>query len=171
MNMRDMIPWSRGSRPLTRSFDGDPLLSLHREMNRLFDDVFRGFDTPATFRSLPGFGGAWPKLEIADTGKEVKVSAEVPGMEEKDIEVLLDDGYLTIRGEKTSATSDKDKQFSEHFYGKFERRIPLDAAVEADKVTAAFKNGLLTVTLPKAEPAASTSKRIAIGGTTSRADS
>ncbi|MBI5129807.1 MAG: Hsp20/alpha crystallin family protein [Rhodopseudomonas palustris] len=162
MNMRDMIPWSRGSQPLARAFDGDPFLSLHREMNRLFDDVFRGFDAPALSNRLAAFGNVWPKLEIANTEKELKVSAEVPGMAEKDIEVLLDDGVLTIRGEKTSATEDKDKQFSEHFYGKFERRVPLDVPVAADKVSAAFKNGVLTVTLPKAEPIPATSKRIAI---------
>jgi HSP20 family protein len=162
MNMRDIIPWSRGSQPAVPSFNGDPFLSLHREMNRLFDDVFRGFDAPALANRFPAFGSSWPKLEIADTEKELTVSAEVPGMEEKDIEVLLDDGALTIRGEKTSATEDKDKQFSEHFYGKFERRIPLDAAIAADKVSASFKNGLLTVTLPKNGPAPSSAKRIAI---------
>jgi HSP20 family protein len=162
MNMRDIIPWSRGNQPLARSFEGDPFLSLHREMNRLFDDVFRGFDAPALTARMAPFGAGWPKLEIAETDTTLKVSAEVPGMEEKDIEVLLDDGTLTIRGEKTSATGDKDKQFSEHFYGKFERRIPLAVPVAADKVTAAFKNGLLTVTLPKTAPPASSSKRIAI---------
>jgi len=162
MNMRDIIPWGRVNQPLARSYEGDPFLSLHRDMNRLFDDVFRSFDMPALAGRTAAFGTGWPKLEIADTGPELKVAAEVPGMAENDIEVLLDDGYLTIRGEKTSATEDKDKQFSEHFYGKFERRIPLDAPVAADKVTAAFKNGLLTVTLPKTAPATGASKRIAI---------
>jgi HSP20 family protein len=162
MNMRDMIPFGRAGQPLARAFEGDPFLSLHREMNRLFDDAFRGFNLPAADNRLPSFGTAWPKLEIADTDKELKVSAEVPGMEEKDIEVLLDDGYLTIRGEKTSATEDKDKQFSEHFYGKFERRVALDVPVATDKVSAAFKNGVLTVTLPKAAPVENKSKRIAI---------
>jgi HSP20 family protein len=165
MNMRDIIPWGRGNEPLARSFQGDPFLSLHREMNRLFDDVFRGFNAPAGFTKLPGLGSAWPKLEISDTDKEVKIAAEVPGMEEKDIEVLLDDGSLTIRGEKTSDTDDKDKQFSEHFYGKFERRIPIDVPVVSDKVTASFKNGLLTVILPKAEPVANNSKRITVEAT------
>ncbi|MGP9810767.1 Hsp20/alpha crystallin family protein [Rhodopseudomonas sp. NSM] len=162
MNMRDMIPWSRGSQPLAQSYQSDPFLSLHREMNRLFDDVFRGVDAPAVPNRLAAFGNAWPKLEIADADKELRVSAEVPGMEDKDIEVLLDDGVLTIRGEKTSKTEDKDRQLSEHFYGKFERRVPIGVPIAADEVSAAFKNGVLTVTLPKAEPVASSSKRIAI---------
>jgi HSP20 family protein len=129
MNMRDIIPWGRDvtSTPARFESEQSPFLSLHREMNRLFDDVFRGFDAPS-FRQLAPFGGAWPKLEITDTDKEVRVSAEVPGMEEKDIEVLLDDGYLTLRGERTSQTEDKTKQFSERFYGRFERRDALARA-------------------------------------------
>jgi HSP20 family protein len=163
MNVRDIIPWSRSTQPLARSFDSDPFLSLHREMNRLFDNVLRGFDTPQLQgRAVAQLGAGWPKLEIADSGKVVTISAEVPGMDENDIEILLDDGTLTIRGEKTSATEDKDKQFSEHFYGKFERRIALDGAIDSAHVTAGFKNGVLTVTLPKPEPAAGNTKRIAI---------
>jgi HSP20 family protein len=163
MNVRDIIPWSRNT-PLARYAEPEqsPFLSLHREMNRLFDDVFRGFDVPASFGRLTPLGTGWPRLEIADNDKEVVVSAEIPGLEEKDIEVLLDDGTLTLRGERTSETNDKDRQFSERFYGRFERRIPVNYQVAEDKVTAAFKNGVLTVTLPKTEPAASKSKRIAI---------
>jgi len=93
-------------------------------VNRLFDDVFRSFDSrlPA-FGSLSSFSAAWPNVEISETDKEIKVNAEVPGLDEKDIEVLLDDGVLTLKGEKRSETEDKDKQFSERFYGRFERRI------------------------------------------------
>ncbi|ABD88013.1 Hsp20/alpha crystallin family protein [Rhodopseudomonas palustris] len=164
MNMRDIIPWSRGNaQPLARFDDeANPFLSLHREMNRLFDDAFRGFDVPTSFGRLAPLGGAWPKLDISDTEKELKITADVPGLEEKDIEVLLDDGTLTLRGEKTSETNDKDRQFTERFYGRFERRIPLDYEVAEDKVTAAFKNGVLTVTLPKTERAVTKSKKIAI---------
>ncbi|HEY0330182.1 MAG TPA: Hsp20/alpha crystallin family protein [Rhodopseudomonas sp.] len=164
MNVRDIIPWTRGNaQPLAR-YEGEtsPFLSLHREVNRLFDDAFRGFDVPAAFARLAPLGGGWPKLEISDTDKELKITADVPGLEEKDIEVLLDDGALTLRGEKTSETNDKERQFSERFYGRFERRIPLDYEVAEDKVTAAFKNGVLTVTLPKTERAATRSKKIAI---------
>jgi len=125
----------------------------------LFDDVFRGFG------GLPGFAGrsvSWPKVEISETDQEIKVAAEVPGLEEKDVEVLLAEGMLTLRGEKKSETEDKERQFSERFYGRFERRIALPAEVEADKVEASFKNGVLTVTLPKSAKAQEHVKRIPV---------
>jgi len=165
MSVRDLIPWGRASNQAPSVFrddDRNPFLSLHREVNRLFDDVFRSFDSrlPA-FGSLSSFG-AWPNVEIFETDKEIKVSAEVPGLEEKDIEVLLDDGALTLKGEKRSETEDKDRQFSERFYGRFERRIPLGVEVEADKIDARFKSGVLSIVLPKSAKAQSQVKRIAI---------
>lgn len=166
MSVRDLIPWGRSNNQVPTVFrddDRNPFLSLHREVNRLFDEVFRGFDgrLPA-FGGLSSFGGAWPSVEISETDKEIKVTAEIPGLEEKDIEVLLDDGVLTLRGEKRSETEDKDKQFSERFYGRFERRIPLGVEVEEDKIDARFKNGLLNIVLPKSAKAQSQVKRIAI---------
>ncbi|MGK6314637.1 Hsp20/alpha crystallin family protein [Neorhizobium sp. DT-125] len=164
MNVRDLIPGGRNQTPTVyRDDNRDPFLSLHREVNRLFDDVFRSFDNrlPA-FGSFPSLNAGWPTVEISETDKEIKVTAEVPGMEEKDIEVLLDDGVLTLKGEKRSETEDQEKQFSERFYGRFERRIPLDYEVEDDNVDARFKNGVLTVVLPKSEKAQSQVKRIAI---------
>ena len=169
MNMRDLIPWSRQENKTPALYrDGDPFLALHREVNRLFDDVFRGFDnfSMGRFPSL-GFtrsGWGWPSVEVADTDKEIRVTADLPGLEEKDVEVTLDDDVLTIRGEKRSETEDKSRQFSERFYGQFERRIPLGTEVEEDKVEARFKNGVLTVVMPKTERARSRTKRIAING-------
>jgi len=167
MSVRDLIPWSRNDGnqmpSAFRDDERDPFLSLHRQVNRLFDDVFRSFDSrlPSLGRSA-AFGAAWPNVEISDNEKEIKVTAEVPGLEEKDIEVLLDDGVLTLKGEKRSETEDKDKQFSERFYGRFERRIPLGYEIKDDNVDARFQNGVLTVTLPKSEKAQSQVKRIAI---------
>ncbi|KAB2680971.1 Hsp20/alpha crystallin family protein [Brucella pseudintermedia] len=167
MSVRDLIPWGRNNGNQTPSLyrDGerDPFLSLHREVNRLFDDVFRGFGSGLpSLGGVSAFGGDWPSVEISDGEKEIRVTAEVPGLEEKDIEVLLNDGVLTLKGEKRSETEDKDRQFSERFYGRFERRIPLGYEVQEDKVDARFKNGVLTVTLPKSETAQSQVKRIAI---------
>jgi HSP20 family protein len=82
-------------------------------------------------------------------------------MEQKDIQVELANGVLCIKGEKKTETEDKDRLFSERHYGRFERRIPVDE-VEEDKVSASFKNGVLTVTLPKSPKAQENVKRIAI---------
>ena len=166
MNVRDLIPWRRGagSNPPPTAFrDSDnPFLSLHREVNRLFDDFFRGFDMPPVGRF--GSWGSWPTVEVSETDKEVRVTAEVPGLDEKDVEVLLQDGVLTLRGERQSESQSSDRYFTERFYGQFERRIPLDVEVEEDKVGAAFKNGVLTVTLPKSARAQSKTRRIPISG-------
>jgi len=166
MSVRDMIPWGRSTIPapsLYRDDERSPLLSLHREVNRLFDDVFRGFETRfPTLGQNSSFNVGWPSVEVAETDKELRITAEVPGLDEKDIEVLLDDGVLTLRGEKRSETEDKEKQFSERFYGRFERRIPLGNGIEEDKIDARFKNGVLTVAVPKAANAQPQAKRIAI---------
>jgi HSP20 family protein len=165
MGMRDLIPWNRG-RDLTarRSEEVNPFLTLHREMNRLFDDVFRGFDlTPFGSGRLLDRGLDWPNVEVSETDKEVKVTAELPGLDEKDVQVELASGVLAIKGEKKTETEDKDRLFSERTYGHFERRIPIDD-VDQDKVSASFKNGVLTVTMAKAPQAQSKVKRIAISG-------
>lgn len=169
MNVRDLIPWARNGDSRVpsayRDSDQNPFLSLHREMNRLFEDAFRGFDSRLPpFGQFSNLGAAWPSVEISETDEEFTVTAELAGLEQKDIEVLLDDGTLTLRGEKRSETEEKNRQFSERYYGRFERRVPLGYEVEEDKVEASFKNGVLTVTLPKSANAQSKVKRIAIHG-------
>jgi HSP20 family molecular chaperone IbpA len=113
-------------------------------MNRLFDDVFRGFDlasfgaTDRSFDRAPG----WPHIEVSETETDIKVSAELPGLEEKDLDIQLANSVLAITGEKKSETEDKDRRFSERYYGRFERRIPVED-IDEGKVTASFKNGVL----------------------------
>jgi HSP20 family protein len=165
MNMRDLIPWGRNQQTTPSRYreEGDPFMTLHREMNRLFDDVFRTFDM-APFGSLSGVGRmtGWPSVEVSESDKDVRISAELPGLEDKDVEVLMGDGVLTIRGEKKSEIEDKERAFSERTYGRFERRIPLAREVDEDKIEAAFKNGVLTVTMPRSAHASSPVKRIAV---------
>ena len=169
MNMRDLIPWGRTERssPVPSHFRGDemsPFLALHREMNRLFDDVFSRFDSP-----MPGLFGrmaGWPSVEVTETEKEVRISAELPGMDEKDVELLVSDDVLTIRGEKKEEVEDKERHFSERYYGRFERRIPLPFDVEDDRAEASFQNGVLTVTLPKLAGADAKTKRIPVNAKT-----
>ena len=159
MAVRDLIPWGHsGSSAPTRYGEGaDPFVTLRREMDRLFDDAFRGFGVPSL-----GFGrnGGWPSLEVSETEKDVKVTAELAGLDEKNVEVLLAEGVLTIRGEKKGETEDKGRHFSERYYGRFERRVALPGEVDEDKVQASFKNGILTVTMPKSAKAQEHVKRI-----------
>lgn len=166
MSIRDLIPWTRNQDlvpELFRDERSSPFLTLHREMNRLLDEAFRGFtQSPLSGRRAEFVSPAWPRLEVAESDKQITVFAEIPGMEEKDVELLYDDGQLVIRGEMKSETEDKERQFSERFYGRFERRIPVGMDIEEEKIEAVFKNGVLKVTLPKSERAQTRAKRIAI---------
>lgn len=169
MAIRDLIPWSRQENrlPVAVSAERDrddthPLLSLHREVNRLFDNVFRG-------SGMPGFGRfdhavGWPRLELSETDKELHITAELPGLDEKDVEITVEDGVLTLRGEKRAEIEDKDSGYSERSYGRFERRIGLPKGVDGDQATATFKNGVLTVTLPRTEAANENVRRIPVNG-------
>lgn len=162
MNVRDLVPWNRsGDRdrtlPVAEGPGASPLFTLHREMNRLFDDVFRGFDGP----SLWGGRLAWPQIEVQDHEREYWVTAELPGLEEKDVEVLFDDGVLTLRGEKRQETEDRSRAFSERVYGRFERRLSL-GDIDENAIQATFRNGVLTVTAPKSERSRERVRRIPI---------
>jgi HSP20 family protein len=165
MSMRDLIPWNRSSSvPVQRGEEGTPFLTLHREMNRLFDDVFRGFDlSPFRFDRVFDRVGSWPSIEVSENDKEVRVTAELPGLEEKDVEVQLSNGVLVIKGEKKTETADNDRLFSERFCGRFERRIPVND-IDEHKVSASFRNGELVITLPRSAEAQRNVKRIAING-------
>lgn len=166
MSVRDLIPWGRQSNPAPvpyreyRDNEVSPFFGLRREIDRLFDDVLR-------MPSL-GFGSSavsWPSLEVTDGEREVRVVAEVPGMSEGDIELTVQDGVLSISGEKKSENQDKDRGWSERWYGRFERRIALPVGVEEDKAEASFRDGVLTVTLPKSAEATN-SRRIPINAET-----
>jgi HSP20 family protein len=162
MPLADLIPWGR-NRPLTNpriDEDRDPFLALHREMNRLFDDFSRGFGSLTTGRAA--WPGTWPQVEVTETETEVRVVAELPGMEQKDIEISLQDGVLTLKGEKRSESGGT--LYSERWHGQFQRSLELGSGVDPDKVSASFRNGELTILLPKRPEARNNVKRIPISG-------
>jgi len=160
MALSDIVPWARPRTPATQRFsdEGDPFLSLHREVNRMFDDFARGFGIglPARF----GTTGVWPHVEVSETDREVKVVAELPGLDQKDVELSFADGVLTLKGRKESESSGA--LYSERWSGQFQRSLQLGPDVDPEKVGAVFKNGVLTVTLAKRAEAQNPVKRIAI---------
>ncbi len=159
MKLTDLMPWR--SRELgARPANGESLASFRREMNRLFDDFLAdpwGTEAGKTFA---------PKLDITETEGTIEVKAEIPGVDENDVELLLDDASLTIRGEKKEEkeTEDEGWHVRESSYGKFERVVPLPCGVDSGKAKARHKKGVLTITLPKSEDAKKARKRIPVSG-------
>jgi HSP20 family protein len=158
MPIHDLIPWSR--RSLGR---GNDLNNLQGEMNRLFDDFWNRFHEP--FGNLPNlWGSGTPKTDVVESESEIEISVELPGMEEKDIDVTLSDNVLTIRGEKKSEREEKKKDYhlSERSYGSFSRSLPLPSGVDTEQLKAEFKKGVLTIRLPKTPEAKSKVRKIDI---------
>jgi HSP20 family protein len=161
-----------GARPAA----APPVVSLRREIDRLFEDFERGlwswpFGRSAgrsLFDMMPSGGreiaAASPSVDIVEKDKAFEITAELPGMDEKNVEVKLANGTLTIRGEKTEEKEEKEKDYhlSERRYGSFERRFGLPEGIDTDKIEAAFKNGVLTVVLPKSATAQDAEKKIAV---------
>lgn len=165
MRISDLVPW-RGSRaPARRERDeenGDSLYDVRREMNRLFDDFFRGADLMAPFERERTFT---PSINVTENDSAIEVTAELPGMEEDDIDLTLARQGLTIRGEKREEQEEEGKNYytRERSYGYFRRSIPVPMdAIDQDNVEATFDKGILTVTLPKREEARSVTKRIEV---------
>ncbi|MGI3209980.1 Hsp20/alpha crystallin family protein [Roseovarius tibetensis] len=158
MNMRSLMPWNTRS-PANWAGERDPFAALHNEMNRLFDSASREFGRDLW--ALDGFGG-WPRVDVTDAEDHVRVDAEVPGLNENDVELTLKDGVLTLSGERKVENDDNDRRVSERFVGRFARQIPLGYEIDEDNVSATFSNGELTVTLPKTEQSKSDAKQIEI---------
>ena len=165
MDFRDLIPFGRDRRDVATRGD-NPFESFQREMNRLFDDFFRGFGgaTPPARFGEGVSGAATPRLDVSETDDAYEVAAELPGLEEKDVEVLLDRNLLTLKGEKRAEREEKSKDYhlTERSFGSFRRSIPLPVEVDQSRVEANFRNGVLTVRLPKAEQARTQAKRIEV---------
>jgi HSP20 family protein len=146
----------------TRRNDG--LGSLFREIERTFDDFSRR--TP--FAGFAGFGdgGMMPKIDVVEGKDAVEVTAELPGCAEKDIDVTLSEGILTIRGEKKTERDETDKDKNWHMversYGSFSRSIPLPFTPDSAKVEAKFDKGVLRVKLPKPAEVAKKEQKIEV---------
>ena len=124
---------------------GDPFVDLQREVNRVFDDVFRGFGS----RTDDETAMAAPRIDIDETDQEIHISAELPGVPMEAVDVSVDGDVLTIRGEKRCERKDERACVSERYYGSFQRAIQLPFEPDHDKVQANFENGVLKIALPK----------------------
>lgn len=146
---------------LTKQEQANPFIVFQAEMNRLFDGFFRGFGLDF-FEKRPGTFN--PSIDITDTGKALKVTAELPGIDDTDIDISMSRETLTIKGEKKEEKEEKGESYHrmERSYGSFTRTISLPVEIEADKIKATFKKGLLTIILPKAEKVLKETRKIAI---------
>jgi len=153
MNLRSLIPVGR-DRSVARS--DNPFMLLQREIDRLFDNFTQGF--PAL--STGGAAELLPNLDVTETDKQIEITAELPGLQEKDVQVNLADNVLTIRGEKKAEKEEKDKTYRlvERSYGSFVRSLELPEGVNADAIKASIDKGVLNVTVPK--PATAQVKKI-----------
>lgn len=151
-----------------------PFESLREEIDQLFDDFGRGAWRLPFGRSIPaarplaqpvaGWPATVPAMDVAETDDHYELTAELPGLEEKDVEVKLTNGSLVIRGEKREEKEEKRKDYhlSERRYGSFERRFRLPDGIEADKIEAQFKSGVLRIMLPKTAAAKTAEKKIKV---------
>jgi HSP20 family protein len=151
----------------------DPFTSLQREMDQLFNSFRGGFwrsplghtvsDIEPYFRRATGQGLA-PAVDISETDKQFELTAELPGLQPEHVEVKLSNGVLTIKGEKKEEREEKKEGYylSERRFGSFQRSFSVPDGVDADKVSADFKNGVLTVIMPKSPEVREKERKIAI---------
>jgi HSP20 family protein len=175
MNIRDLIPWSQSRREpwsqsmrdvaVRREGDGDPVQALQQSIDRVFDDFWRTLDLPMLRDWDEGLASAVvPRVDVRETDREVEVIAELPGMNEDDVDVSVAQGMLTIRGEKRSEREEEDEGYvlRERSFGRVERIVPLPEGLDLDAAQATFKDGVLTVRIQKTAEAQRAAKRISV---------
>jgi HSP20 family protein len=152
MNLRSLLPLGEKRGDVVGS---DPFSSLQREIDRVFQEFTRGFSGQAP-------GAFLPRTDVVERDGHLEITAELPGLEDKDVEVTLVDNILTVRGEKKAEREDKDgvRRVVERSYGAFTRAIELPPGVKPEDIKATMAKGVLTVTLPKPAAAEVQARRI-----------
>jgi len=156
-----------------KAADWQPFEVLRNQVDRLFHDFQTGFWQAPFFRPLPDIESFWrrdlgfnlaPAMDIVEKDKAFEVTAELPGLEAKGIDVQLSNGMLTIKGEKQEEKEQKtkDRYVSERRYGSFRRTLQVPGSVDAEKIEASYKSGVLTVTMPKSPEAQMKEKTIPV---------
>jgi HSP20 family protein len=164
MATRSLSPFRWGRKNVPASTEVSPLDAFQQEMNRLFDDFFKGFGLRPSMESVESFGAFAPQVDMSEDDKSIKVIAELPGIDEKDIDINLSKDSLTIKGEKKLEKEQKGEQsyYAERSFGSFTRVIPLPTEVNPDKAEASFTKGVLTVSMPKMHEEKKEQKKIEI---------
>ncbi|SOC48070.1 heat shock protein Hsp20 [Rhizobium subbaraonis] len=145
-----------------------PLESLRSEIDRVFQDFGGNSIFDRAFGRMPvSFSRGVPAVDLTESDKAFELSAELPGVDAKDLEVTLAEGILTIRGEKNEAKEEKDKGYylSERRYGTFLRSLELPRGVDSENIAASFSNGVLKITLPKTPERQKTDRKITVKAT------
>jgi HSP20 family protein len=162
---KDVVPKTTpGTLAVRREWEY-PFASFQREMNKLVDNFFGGFNLSPWTPLKRGLDTTFtPRVDVSETDKEIKVSVELPGMDQKDIDVSLTRDTLTIKGEKKEEKEEQGKDYyrMERSYGSFTRSVPLPVEVDTDKVQATFKKGVLDITLPKTARAIQEMKKVPV---------
>lgn len=156
-----ITPHPKRPREVERVPEENPLFSLRQNMDRVFDNFFRGFNVEPFGVTASLFS---PSVDVADNGKEISITVELPGMDEKDIDVSITKDALTIRGEKKDETEEKNASYHrmERVYGFFSRTISLPVEVNVDAAKADYKKGVLTINIPRTERVLKEAKKIAV---------
>ena len=165
MHANYLIPYSGFGRGAQRRLRGlRPFGSSYREIEDLFGRAFGTANSPAADAGENGSALLAPRVNVLEGEGDYTVTAELPGLDEKELKVELNDGYLTIEGEKKAELDDDagDFRLVERTFGTFKRTFQVPKDVNIDEIDASFKNGVLTVTLPKKEEAKKTVKKIAV---------
>jgi HSP20 family protein len=163
VDFRALVPWrERSQTPATRDDFLDPFVSFRREVNRMFDSFFDDFTRP----SGAGWAGLTPAVDVGENDKELVITAEVPGVSEKDVDVTLSGDLLMIKGEKKAEEERKNGDFSyvERRYGSFSRSMRLPFDVKDEKIDATYDKGVLTIRIPKPPGTQSSVRRIEVKG-------
>lgn len=163
MTVRDLLPFGKSSVPVTRG--SNPIVAFQDEVNKLFGDFFGELSLPNWARASSGSAFAIsPATDVSENDKEFKVTAELPGMDAKDVQITAADGYLTIKGEKKEEKKEEREGYfrQERSYGSFQRVIALPDIANFDKAEANFKNGVLTLAVPKKAGAQSKERKIEV---------
>ncbi len=168
--MKQIIPWRWGGlrswededRPFGSFSHG--MDSLHKEMDLLFEDFWKGNDRPSLMTKPWDYAHLNTRLDVTEDEKAFHVKIELPGMDQKDVDITLSDGLLTIRGDKKQEEEEKDKDFyrSERTFGSFRRTLTIPVEVDESKIEASFKKGVLSIELPKTDEAQKKVKHITV---------